>query len=150
MRCRSASHSGGLLRDHQACGWSSAATELTLFSKVYDLGAALKIGVIGKAAAPGRLPDEAVVWAALRLPNCYPACAFSKRSLQATTMPAIDASARLDRDWLSRGMSDPASPRAHAPATLPTAARGKRLMLMRMTCPPRELKGARLRTLVMV
>ena len=38
----------------------AAATEMTLFSKVYDLGAALKIGVIGKTAAPGQLPDEAV------------------------------------------------------------------------------------------
>jgi enoyl-CoA hydratase len=28
-------------------------------------------------------------------------------------MAAIDAAARLDRDWLSRGMSDPASLRAH-------------------------------------
>jgi len=34
--------------------------------------------------------------------------------LQATTMAAIDAAARLDWDWLSRGMSDPASLRAHA------------------------------------
>jgi hypothetical protein len=34
--------------------------------------------------------------------------------LQATTMAAIDAAARLDRDWLSRCMSDPASLRAHA------------------------------------
>ena len=92
----------------------AAATELTLFSKVYDLGAALKIGVIGKTAAPGRLPDEAVAWAALRLPNCYPAYAFAKRALQATTMAAIDVAARLDRDWLSRGMSDSASLRAHA------------------------------------
>jgi enoyl-CoA hydratase len=30
------------------------------------------------------------------------------------TMAAIDAAARLDRDWLSRGMSDPSSLRAHA------------------------------------
>ena len=29
-------------------------------------------------------------------------------------MAAIDAAARLDRDWLSRRMSDPASLRAHA------------------------------------
>ena len=47
-------------------------------------------------------------------PDCYPAYAFSKRALQATTMAAIDAAARLDRDWLSRGMSDPGSLRAQA------------------------------------
>jgi enoyl-CoA hydratase len=29
-------------------------------------------------------------------------------------MTAIEAAAKLDRDWLSRGMSDPASLRAHA------------------------------------
>ena len=29
-------------------------------------------------------------------------------------MAAIDAAARLDRDWLSRGISDRASLRAHA------------------------------------
>jgi enoyl-CoA hydratase len=79
------------------------------------LGAALKIGVIGKTVAPNRLPDEVVAWAALRLPNCYPAYASAKRALQATTMVAIHIAARLDRDWLSRGMSDPASQRAHAP-----------------------------------
>jgi enoyl-CoA hydratase len=55
-----------------------------------------------------------VAWAALVPPNCYPAYTFAKRALQATTMAAIDAAARLDRDWLSRGMSDPASLRAHA------------------------------------
>ena len=81
---------------------------------VYDLGAALKIGVIGMTAGPGRLLDEAVAWAALVPPNCYPAYAFAKRALQATTMAAIDAAARLDRDWLSRGMSDPGSLSAHA------------------------------------
>ena len=91
-----------------------AASELTLFGQVHDLAAAVKMGVIGKTAAPGRLLDEAVAWAALVPPNCYPAYTFAKRALQATTMAAIDAAARLDRDWLSRGMSDPASLRAHA------------------------------------
>jgi hypothetical protein len=38
----------------------------------------------------------------------------SKRALQATAMAAIDNAARLDRDWLSRGMSDIGSIRAHA------------------------------------
>jgi len=46
--------------------------------------------------------------------NCYPAYGFAKRALQATAMAAIDAAAPLDRDWLSRGMSDPASLRAQA------------------------------------
>lgn len=46
-------------------------------------------------------------------PDCYTAYAFSKRALQATTMTAVDAAARLDRDPLSRGMSDLGSIRAH-------------------------------------
>jgi enoyl-CoA hydratase len=91
-----------------------AASELTLFGQMHDLEAAVKMGVIGKTAAPSRLLDDAVAWAALVPPDCYPAYAFAKRALQATTMAAIDAAARLDRDWLSRGMSDPASLRAHA------------------------------------
>jgi enoyl-CoA hydratase len=91
-----------------------AANELTLFGQVYDLAVAAKMGVIGKTAAPGRLVDDAVAWAALVPPDCYPAYAFTKRALQATTMAAIDAAVRLDRDWLSRAMSDPASLRARA------------------------------------
>jgi len=42
---------------------------------------------------------------ALAPPDCDPAYAFSKRALQVTKMVAIDTAARLDRDWLSRGMS---------------------------------------------
>jgi hypothetical protein len=38
----------------------------------------------------------------------------SKRALQASAMAAINNAARLDRDWLSRGMSDIGSIRAHA------------------------------------
>jgi enoyl-CoA hydratase len=91
-----------------------AASELTLLGRVYDLAAVVKMGVIGKTAAPGRLLDDAVAWAALVPPDCYPAYAFTKRALQATTMAAIDAAARFDRDWLSRSMSDPASLRAQA------------------------------------
>ena len=93
---------------------AQAANELTLFGRVYDVATAVKMGVIGKTAAPGRLLDDAVTWAALVPPDCYAAYAFTKRALQATTMAAIDAAARLDRDWLSRGMSEPASLRAHA------------------------------------
>jgi len=93
---------------------SRTANELTLFGQVYDLATAAKMGVIDKTAVPGRLLDDAVAWAALVSPDCYPAYAFAKRALQATTMAAIDAAARLDRDWLSRRMSDPASLRAHA------------------------------------
>ena len=91
-----------------------AASELTLLGRVYDLAAVVKMGVIAKTAAPGRLLDDAVAWAALVPPDCYPAYAFTKRALQATTMAAMDAAARFDRDWLSRGMSDPASLRAQA------------------------------------
>jgi enoyl-CoA hydratase len=65
-----------------------AATELTLFGQVYDLAAAVKMGVIDRTAAPSRLLDEAVAWAALVPPDCYPAYAFAKRALQATTMAA--------------------------------------------------------------
>jgi enoyl-CoA hydratase len=95
------------------------------------------MGVIGKTAAPGRLLDEAVACAALVPPNCYPAYAFAKRALQATTMAAIDAAARLDRDWLSRGMSDPASLRAHA-------------LRYRAERAGDHLGAARLRTFVMI
>ena len=42
------------------------------------------------------------------------AYAFSKRALRHHTMAEIDAGARLDRDWLSRGMSDLGSLRPHA------------------------------------
>ena len=94
-----------------------AANELTLFGPVHDVAAAVKMGVVGRTAAPGRLLDEAVAWAALVPPDGHPAFAFAKRALHATTMAAIDAAARLDQDWLSRGMSDPASLRAHARAT---------------------------------
>jgi enoyl-CoA hydratase len=91
-----------------------AATELTLSGQVYDLAAATKMGVIDKTAAPGRLLNDAVAWAALVPPGCHPAYAFTKRALQATTIAAIDAAARLDRDWLSRAMSD--VPSLHAQA----------------------------------
>ena len=91
-----------------------SASELTLFGQIHDLAAAMKMGVIGKTAAPDRLLDDAVAWAALVPPDCYPAYAFTKRALQATTMAAIDAAARLDRDWLSHTMSNPSSLRAHA------------------------------------
>ena len=91
-----------------------AATELTLSAQVYDLAAATKMGVIDKTAAPGRLLNDAVAWAALVPPGCHPAYAFTKRALQATTIAAIDAAARLDRDWLSRAMSD--VPSLHAQA----------------------------------
>ena len=78
-------------------------SELTLFGQVYDLAAAVKMGVVSRTATPDRLLDEAIAWAALVPPDCYPPYAFAKRALQATTMAAIDAAARLDRDLLSRG-----------------------------------------------
>jgi enoyl-CoA hydratase len=91
-----------------------AASELTLFGQIYDLPAASRMGIVHKAVAAARLLEAAVAWAALMPVDCYPAYAFAKRAMQAATMAAIDAAARLDRDWLSRGMSDPASLRAHA------------------------------------
>ena len=91
-----------------------AAFELTLFGQIYDLTAATRFGIVQQTVAPDKLQDAAVAWAALVPPDCYTAYAFSKRALQATTMAAIDNAARLDRDWLSRGMSDIGSIRAHA------------------------------------
>ena len=90
-----------------------SAFELTLFGQVYDLAAATRLGVVQQTVAPDKLLEAAVAWAALVPPDCYTAYAFSKRALQATTMAAIDAAARLDRDLLSRGMSDLGSIRAH-------------------------------------
>lgn len=90
------------------------ASELTLFGQVYDLEAAKRMRVVQKTVAPDQLLDAAIAWAALVQPDCYPAYAFAKRALQATTMAAIDSAARLDLDWLSRGMSDPKSLRANA------------------------------------
>src|SRR5215475_10115687 len=88
--------------------------QLTLFGQIYDLVAAIKMGIVQRAAAPDKLLHAADAWAALVPPDCYPAYAFSKRALQATTMAAIDLAARLDRDLLPRIMSDPGSLRAHA------------------------------------
>lgn len=93
---------------------NKAASEFTLFGQVYDLDAASRMGVVQKTVGPDQLLDAAVAWAALVPPDCYPAYAFSKRALQATTMAAIDSAARLDLDWLSRGMSDPKSLSANA------------------------------------
>jgi Amidohydrolase/Enoyl-CoA hydratase/isomerase len=91
-----------------------AAFELTLFGQVDDLTVATRLGIVQQTVAPNQLVDAAVAWAALVPPDFYKAYAFSKRALQATTMAAIDYAARLDRDWLSRGMSDLGSIRAHA------------------------------------
>ena len=91
-----------------------AAFELTLFGQIYDLPAATRLGIVQQTTTPNELLNAAVAWAALVPPDCYTAYAFSKRALQATAMAAIDQAARLDRDWLSRGMSDPGSIQAHA------------------------------------
>src|SRR5215467_13471385 len=90
------------------------ASELTLFGQVYDLAAAARMGIFQQPVAPNKLLDTAIACAALVPPDCYTAYAFSKRALQATTMATIDAAARLDGDWLSRGMSDLGSLRVHA------------------------------------
>lgn len=93
---------------------AQAASEFTLFGQVYDLTAAARMGVVQKVVEQDRLLESAVAWAAHVPPDCYPAYEFSKRALQATTMAAIDSAARLDLDWLSRGMSDPKSLQANA------------------------------------
>jgi enoyl-CoA hydratase len=91
-----------------------AASQLSLFGQVYDLADAVRMGVVQRTVAPATLIEAAVAWAALVPPDCFTAYAFSKRALQAATMVAIDAAARLDRDLLSRGMSDLGSLRANA------------------------------------
>jgi enoyl-CoA hydratase len=91
-----------------------AASELTLFGQVYDMAAAVQMGIVQKTVTPDKLLDAAVAWAALVPVDCYTAYAFSKRALQATTIAAIDATAHLDQDWLSRTMSDFGNLRAHA------------------------------------
>jgi enoyl-CoA hydratase len=93
---------------------TQSASEFTLFGQVYDLDAATRMGVVQKTVEPDQLLDAAIDWAGRVTPDCYPAYAFSKRALQATTMAAIDVAARFDLDWLSRGMSDPKSLRANA------------------------------------
>jgi enoyl-CoA hydratase len=93
---------------------SQAASEFTLFGQIYDLEAASRMGVVQKTVPPEHLLDAAIAWATHVTPDAYPAYAFSKRALQATTMAAIDAAARLDLDRLSRGMCDPKSLRANA------------------------------------
>jgi len=93
---------------------TQAAAEFTLFGQVYNLEVASRMGVVQKTVPPDQLLDAAVLWAARVTPDCYPAYSFSKHTLKATTMPAIDCAARLDLDWLSRGMSDPKSLRANA------------------------------------
>lgn len=93
---------------------SRSASELTLFGRVYDLTAAVRMGVVQTTSAPDKLLDAAIAWAAHVPPDCYTAYGFSKRALQAATMAAIDSAERLDRDLLSRGMSHPTSLRAHA------------------------------------
>lgn len=96
-----------------AIGTRSAA-ETTLFGQVYDLDAAMRLGVVHRTVAPEQLVDAAVEWAALVPPDCFPAYAFSKRALQATTMSAIDSAARLDLERLSETMSHPESLQANA------------------------------------
>ena len=93
---------------------TQAASEFALFGQVYDLESASLMGVVQKNVPPEQLLDAAVAWAAHVTPDCYPAYSISKRSLQATTMAAIDAAARLDLDQLLRGTSDPKSLRMNA------------------------------------
>jgi enoyl-CoA hydratase len=87
-----------------------AASELTLFGQVYDLPAVVQMGIVQKAVTPNKLLDAAVAWAALVPPDWYTAYAFSKCALQATTIAAIDAAARFDRDWLDVRSRQPARP----------------------------------------
>ena len=41
------------------------ASELTLFGQVYDLAAAVRMGIVQRAVAPDKLLDAAIAWAAL-------------------------------------------------------------------------------------
>ncbi|EKS36046.1 enoyl-CoA hydratase/isomerase family protein [Afipia clevelandensis] len=91
-----------------------AAAEFTLFGQIYDLSSAVRMNVVQRIVPSSELINAAVAWAAKVTPDGYPAYAFAKRALQATTMSAIDAAARLDLDQLSRGMSHPRSLLANA------------------------------------
>ncbi|MBV8279484.1 MAG: enoyl-CoA hydratase/isomerase family protein [Verrucomicrobia bacterium] len=93
---------------------TQAAAQTILFGQVCDLAAASRLGVVQKTAVADQLLDAAIAWAANVPPDCFTAYAFSKRALQATTMAAIDSAARLDLDFLSRGMSHPQSLQANA------------------------------------
>jgi enoyl-CoA hydratase len=93
---------------------TQAAAETILFGQVCDLAAASRLGVVQKTAVPDQLLDAAIAWAANVPPDCFTAYALSKRALQATTMAAIDSAARLDLDFLSRGMSHPQGLQANA------------------------------------
>ena len=93
---------------------SAVAHELTLFGRVYDMEAAVRLGVVRECVFPDQLIPEAIEWAASVQPDCYVAYALAKRALQATTMAAIDVAARLDRELLSRGMSHQSSLQANA------------------------------------
>jgi enoyl-CoA hydratase len=93
---------------------TQAAAEFTLFGQVYDLKAAKRAGVVQTTVPAAQLVEAAVAWAAKVPVDCHTAYAYSKRALQASTMTAIDAAARLDRDFLSRGMSNSMSLRANA------------------------------------
>jgi hypothetical protein len=90
------------------------ASELTLFGSVYDLAAAEKMAVIGKTAAPGRLLDDAETSGPLSL---SPTAIWLTRSrsvpYRRRRWPQ-STRRRLNRDWLSRTMSDLAGLRAHA------------------------------------
>jgi enoyl-CoA hydratase len=57
-----------------------AASELTLFGRIYDLEAASRMGIVQKSVPPEQLLDAAVAWAAHVPPDCYPAYSFSKRA----------------------------------------------------------------------
>ena len=93
---------------------SKTAAEMTLFGRVYDADAALRLGVLHQVVPADELMDEAVRAAASVDTDCHPAYAFAKRALQADTLTAIDAAAQLDAEALSEAMSHPGSLRAHA------------------------------------
>jgi enoyl-CoA hydratase len=104
---------------------SRAACELTLFGQVYDLAAAVRLGIVQRTVTPDKMLDAAIAWVALVAPDCYTAYAFSKRALQAATIAAIDAAARLDQDLLSRGMSDWRQICLQSASARPTASTGQ-------------------------
>lgn len=93
---------------------ASAAAELTLFGRVYDLAAARRFGLVTAVVDRGSLIDEAVAWAARIEPDCHPAYEFSKRALQASTLRAIEHATALDQDRLAQCMAALGGLRAHA------------------------------------
>lgn len=93
---------------------SKTGAEMTLFGRVYDAAAALRLGVLHQVVPAERLIDEAVSAAGAIDGDCHTAYAFAKQALQAGTLKGIEAAARMDAEALAEAISSPGSLRTHA------------------------------------